>query len=49
MKRVAGTFAVLVWTLFPTHEWLVPGARIVHLVQDRFGPEEHMRIKRLGA
>ena len=34
---------------FPTHEWVLPGARIIHLVQDRFGPEEHMRIRRLGA
>ena len=32
---------------FPFYEWLVPGAHIVHFVMDRFGPEEHMRIKRL--
>ena len=29
---------------FPSHEWDLPGARIVHHVVDRFGPEEHMRI-----
>jgi len=32
---------------FPSHEWLVPGARIVHYVFDRFGPEEHMRITKI--
>jgi hypothetical protein len=31
---------------FPSYRWLVPGAEIVHLVFDRFGPEEHMRIRR---
>ena len=30
---------------FPSYRWLVPGAEIVHLVFDRFGPEEHMRIR----
>ncbi len=34
---------------FPSHEWAVPGARIVHYVIERFGPEEHMRIQRRGA
>jgi hypothetical protein len=34
---------------FPSYRWLVPGAEIVHLVFDRFGPEEHMRIRRRGA
>ena len=32
---------------FPSHEWLVPGARITHFVFDRFGPEEHMRIEKI--
>jgi len=31
---------------FPSYRWLVPGAEIIHLVYDRFGPEEHMRIRR---
>lgn len=30
----------------PSHEWRLPGASIVHYVFDRFGPEEHMRIRR---
>jgi hypothetical protein len=33
---------------FPSYRWLVPGAEIIHLVFDRFGPEEHMRIRRRG-
>ena len=32
---------------FPTHEWQVPGAEIIHFVQDRFGTEEHVRIRPL--
>jgi hypothetical protein len=32
---------------FPSHEWTVSGATIVHFVIDRFGPEEHLRIRRL--
>lgn len=31
---------------FPSHEWQVPGADIIHLVQYRFGLEEHVRIRR---
>lgn len=31
---------------FPSYRWRVPGAEIVHYVFDRFGPEEHMRIRR---
>ena len=31
---------------FPSHEWIVPGARIVHLVRERHGQEELMRITR---
>ena len=31
---------------FPSHEWIVPGARIYHLVRERWGPEEMMRIRR---
>lgn len=31
---------------FPSHEWTVPGARIIHLVRERHGPEELMRITR---
>jgi hypothetical protein len=30
---------------FPSYEWRLDGARIVHYVFDRFGPEEHMRIQ----
>jgi hypothetical protein len=33
---------------FPLHEWRLPGARVVHYVFDRFGPEEHMRIQRVA-
>jgi hypothetical protein len=37
---------------FPTHEWafpsLLPTVRIIHLVQERFGPEEHMRIRNVS-
>ena len=33
---------------FPTHEWFFGRVRIIHLVQERFGPEEHMRIQYLG-
>jgi hypothetical protein len=33
---------------FPAYRWLVPGAEILHQVVDRFGPEEHMRIRRIG-
>jgi len=29
---------------FPSHEWTVPGARIIHLVRERHGPEEIMTI-----
>jgi hypothetical protein len=31
---------------FPSHTWKFPGAEIVHFVYDRFGPEEHVRIKK---
>ena len=31
---------------FEDHEWLVPGARIIHLVRERFGPEQLARITR---
>jgi len=30
----------------PSYEWRLPGVSIVHYVFDRFGPEEHMRIRR---
>lgn len=33
---------------FPSHQWRLPGARIVHYVFDRFGPEEHLRIQRVA-
>jgi hypothetical protein len=29
----------------PNHRWLFPGFEIVHVMYDRFGPEEHMRIR----
>jgi hypothetical protein len=31
---------------FPSHIWRPPGADIVHYVFERFGPEEHVRIKK---
>ena len=31
---------------FPTHTWNLKRVEIVHFIFDRFGPEEHMRIKR---
>jgi len=31
---------------FPSHSWCLPGAEVVHYVYDRFGPEEHVRIKK---
>ena len=30
----------------PSYEWRLPGISILHYVFDRFGPEEHMRIRR---
>ncbi|MBW2543121.1 MAG: hypothetical protein JRF15_13625 [Deltaproteobacteria bacterium] len=30
----------------PSYEWRLPGVSIIHYVFDRFGPEEHMRIRR---
>jgi len=32
---------------YPSHSWIVPGAEIVHFVQERFGPEEHVRIRKI--
>jgi hypothetical protein len=29
----------------PNHRWMLPGFEIIHVVYDRFGPEEHMRIR----
>lgn len=31
---------------FPWYEWDLGGTQIQHLVFDRFGPEEHVRIRR---
>ncbi len=31
---------------FPSHVWRPSGADVVHFVQDRFGPEEHVSIKK---
>ena len=31
---------------FENYDWWINGIRIVHYVFDRFGPEEHMRIKK---
>ena len=31
---------------FPSYAWNLHGAQIVHYVMDRFGPEEHMRIRK---
>jgi hypothetical protein len=32
---------------FPSNEWSLDGAAIAHYVFDRFGPEEHVRIRRV--
>jgi hypothetical protein len=32
---------------FPSCTWRLPGAEVVHFVFDRFGPEEHVRIKKM--
>src|SRR5579871_4448668 len=34
---------------FPSHTWRLTGADLVHFVQDRFGLEEHVRIRRTAA
>jgi hypothetical protein len=31
---------------FPSHEWVVPGATIIHIVRERHGPEELLTITR---
>ena len=31
---------------FPSHTWRLSNAEVVHFVYDRFGPEEHVRIKK---
>src|SRR5262249_44708452 len=31
-----------------SHTWNFPGTEIVHYVLDRFGPEEHVRIRKAG-
>jgi hypothetical protein len=31
---------------FPSYRWVVSGIEIRHYVFDRFGPEEHMRVRR---
>lgn len=33
---------------FPSRRWDVGGTEIVHFVFERFGPEEHVRIRRLA-
>ena len=30
---------------FPSHHWALPGFELVHFVYNRFGPEEHLRIR----
>jgi hypothetical protein len=30
---------------FPNHEWVIGGVSIRHFVLERFGPEEHMRVR----
>lgn len=32
---------------FNNYEWILDNIKITHLVYDRFGPEEHMRIKNM--
>jgi hypothetical protein len=36
-------------TGFDSHEWRGVGYRVVHLVKDRFGPEEHVRVQFIAA
>jgi len=31
----------------PSFSWNLPGVQIVHYVFDRFGPEEHMRVRKI--
>lgn len=31
---------------YPRHEWAISGAVVVHYIIDRFGPEEHMCIRK---
>jgi hypothetical protein len=33
----------------PSHEWIIGAVSIYHFILDRFGPEEHMRIRWRGA
>jgi hypothetical protein len=33
---------------FPSHEWVIDTISIRHFVLDRFGPEEHMRVRWSG-
>jgi hypothetical protein len=33
---------------YPSHTWRFPGAEVVHLVQEHFGPAEYVRIKKIG-
>ena len=32
---------------FNNYEWIIDGIQILHFVFDRFGPEEHFRIKKI--
>jgi hypothetical protein len=41
-KRTGGTFSVSM----PTCEWRLGSVNILHYVTDRFGPEEHVRIRK---
>jgi hypothetical protein len=34
---------------YPSQVWRLKGAEVLHFVRDRFGPEEHVRIKRGAA
>jgi hypothetical protein len=34
---------------FPSCEWVVGSVSISHFILERFGPEEYMRVRRIGA
>jgi hypothetical protein len=31
---------------YPSHTWRFPGAEVVHLIQEHFGPAQYVRIKK---
>lgn len=43
------TNTLMIGDNFPAHEWKINGFRILHFIQERFGPERHLRILAPGA